>query len=49
MLSGHLCRCTSYVGIVRAVMNFVSRCNMRTQGASVNTTDSSTWRSGIDQ
>ena len=25
MLSGHLCRCTGYVGIVRAVMEFVSR------------------------
>ena len=25
MLSGHLCRCTGYVGIVRAVMDFVSR------------------------
>jgi len=25
MLSGHLCRCTGYVGIVRAVMDYVSR------------------------
>ncbi len=25
MLSGHLCRCTGYVGIVRAVMDFVAR------------------------
>jgi 2-furoyl-CoA dehydrogenase 2Fe-2S iron sulfur subunit len=25
MLSGHLCRCTGYVGIVRAVMDVVSR------------------------
>ena len=25
MLSGHLCRCTGYVGIVRAVMDVISR------------------------
>ncbi len=34
MLSGHLCRCTGYVGMVRAVLDLVSGADAEQQGAA---------------
>ncbi len=33
MLSGHLCRCTGYVGMVRAVLDLVSGQDAEKKGA----------------